>query len=95
MYDDVRALLGYGFKLEPKVGAEILGPHPEAPGPVEAPDDTLPPAVDRITDRVATGPSPLVERLGVRILAAPVPLAAFAGVACLLLGALALVWRRR
>jgi hypothetical protein len=31
----------------------------------------------------------------VRILAAPLPLAAFAGVACLLLGALALVWRRR
>ena len=95
MYDDVRGLLGYGFKLQPKVGAEILGPRPEAPGPLQAPDDTLPPAVDRIADRVATGSSPLVERLGVRILAAPVPLAAFAGVACLLLGALALIWRRR
>jgi D-alanyl-D-alanine carboxypeptidase (penicillin-binding protein 5/6) len=95
MYDDVRALLGYGFTLKPKVGAELLGAHPETPGPVEPPADTLPPAPDRLTDRVATGPSPLVERLGVRILAAPLPLAAFAGVACLLLGALALVWRRR
>jgi hypothetical protein len=95
MYDDVRALLGYGFKLQPQVGAEILGVRPEARSPVEAPDDTLPPAADRITDRVAAGPSPLVERLGIRILAAPVPLAASAGVACLLLGALALAWRRR
>jgi D-alanyl-D-alanine carboxypeptidase len=95
MYDDVRALLGYGFKLAPKVGAEVLGPLPEAPGSVDAADDTLPPAADRITGRVGATPSPLVERLGLRILAAPVPLAAFAGVACLLLGALALVWRRR
>jgi serine-type D-Ala-D-Ala carboxypeptidase (penicillin-binding protein 5/6) len=101
MYDDVRALLGYGFKLKPKVGAEILGARPEAPGSVDAPGsaeasgDTLPPAADRVTGRVATSPSPLVERLGVRILAAPIPLAAFAGVACLLLGALALIWRRR
>jgi serine-type D-Ala-D-Ala carboxypeptidase (penicillin-binding protein 5/6) len=95
MYDDVRALLGYGFKLKPKVGAEILGPSPEPSDSVEAPDDTLPPAADRITGRVPAGPSPLVERLGVQILAAPVPLAAFAGVACLLLGALALIWRRR
>src|SRR5215218_363164 len=81
IYDDVRALLGYGFTLKPKVGAELLGAHPETPGAVEAPDNTLPPAPDRLTDRVATGPSPLVERLGVRILAAPLPLAAFAGVA--------------
>src|SRR5829696_7912756 len=95
IYDDVRALLGYGFTLKPKVGAELLGAHPETPGAVEPPGNTLPPAPDRLTDRVATGPSPLVERLGVRILAAPLPLAAFAGVACLLLGALALVWRRR
>jgi hypothetical protein len=36
-----------------------------------------------------------VERLGLRLLAAPLPLAACAGIGCLLLGALALVWRRR
>jgi hypothetical protein len=93
MYDDVRALLGYGFKVEPKVGAELLGqlPDPEA----AVPDATLPPAADRITGRVAASPSPLVERIGLRILAAPVPMAALGGVACLLLGALALLWRRR
>jgi len=93
MYDDVRALLGYGFKVEPKVGAELLG---QLPDPEQAaPDATLPPAADRITGRVAASPSPLVERLGLRILAAPVPLAALGGVTCLLLGALALLWRRR
>ena len=95
MYDDVRALLGYGFKVKPEVGAEILGTHAEPSGPVQAPDDTLPPAPDRITDRVGATPSPLVERLSVRILAAPVPLAASAGIAFLLLGSLALAWRRR
>jgi D-alanyl-D-alanine carboxypeptidase len=94
MYDDVRDLLGYGFKVKPAVGAEILGVRAEPSGPVQAPDDTLPPAPDRITDRVAT-PSPLVERLSVRILAAPVPLAASAGIACVLLGGLALALRRR
>jgi hypothetical protein len=92
MYDDVHALLGYGFKVEPAVGSEVLGVRQEQPA--TAPEATLPPAADRITGRVAASPSPLVERLGLRILAAPVPLAAFAGVACLLLGALALVWRR-
>jgi D-alanyl-D-alanine carboxypeptidase (penicillin-binding protein 5/6) len=93
MYDDVRALLGYGFKVKPKVGAELLGIRPDPPD--HAPEVTLPPAAERITGRVAATPSPLVERLGLRILAAPVPLAACAGVACLLLGALTLVWRRR
>jgi len=94
MYDDVHALLGYGFKVQPKVGAEILGQLPDPPE-AAAPDPTLPPAADRITGRVAASPSPLVERLGLRLLAAPLPVAALAGVACLLLGALALVWRRR
>ncbi|HEX2374047.1 MAG TPA: D-alanyl-D-alanine carboxypeptidase [Actinomycetota bacterium] len=93
MYDDARALLGYGFKVRPKVGVELLGPRPEPPP--DAPEATLPPAAERITGRVAGSPSPLVERLGARILAAPVPLAACAGAVCLLLGALALVWRRR
>jgi D-alanyl-D-alanine carboxypeptidase len=92
MYDDVHALLGYGFKVEPAVGSEVLGVRQDQPE--AAPEATLPPAADRITGRVAASPSPLVERLGLRILAAPVPLAAFAGVACLLLGALALAWRR-
>jgi serine-type D-Ala-D-Ala carboxypeptidase (penicillin-binding protein 5/6) len=91
IYDDVHALLGYGFKLGPTVGSEVLGVRQQ---PEAAPEATLPPAPERITGRVAAGPSPLVERLGLRILAAPVPVAAFAGVACLLLGALALVWRR-
>jgi serine-type D-Ala-D-Ala carboxypeptidase (penicillin-binding protein 5/6) len=93
MYQDVRALLGYGFRVRPKVGAELLGVRPEPPG--DGPAPTLPPAAERITGRVSGVPSPLVERLGVRILAAPVPLAASAGVACLLLGTLALFWRRR
>jgi len=75
------------------VGAELLGQPPDPPE--AAPDPTLPPAADRITGRVAATPSPLVERLGLRLLAAPVPMAALAGVACLLLGALALAWHRR
>jgi len=97
MYDDVRALLGYGFKVRPKAGAELLGVVPDPPD--EAADDaaaaTLPPAADRVTGRVSGSPSPLVERLSLRILAAPLPVAALAGVACLLLGSLALIWRRR
>jgi serine-type D-Ala-D-Ala carboxypeptidase (penicillin-binding protein 5/6) len=94
MYDDVRAMLAYGFRVRPTVGDEVLGVHPDASSARDAPGATLPPAPDRITGRVAAGPSPLVERLGLRILAAPVPVTACAGVACLLLGALALVWRR-
>jgi hypothetical protein len=94
MYDDIRALFAYGFKVKPKVGAELLGQLPDSPEAAD-PDPTLPPAADRITGRVAATPSPLVERLGLRLLAAPVPLAALAGVACVLFGVLALVWRRR
>ena len=95
MYDDVRALMGYGFKVRPEAGAELLGVRP-APEEELTPDATLPPATDeRLPAPVTGAPSPVVERLGLRILAAPLPLAAFAGVACLLLGALALVWRRR
>ncbi|MFL5795497.1 MAG: D-alanyl-D-alanine carboxypeptidase family protein, partial [Actinomycetota bacterium] len=93
MYDDVRAMLRYGFKVRPKAGAELLGVRPEPPD--DGPAPTLPPAPERITGRVSSAPSPLVERLGVRILAAPMPLAASVGVACLLLGSLALFWRRR
>ena len=92
MYQDVRTLLGYGFKVRPKAGAELLGVRPEPPD--DGPAPTLPPAAERITGRVAASPSPLVERLGLRILATPLPVAACAGVACLLLGALALAWRR-
>jgi serine-type D-Ala-D-Ala carboxypeptidase (penicillin-binding protein 5/6) len=97
MYEDVRALMGYGFKVRPKVDAERLGLVPDPPEEAvgDGSDVTLPPAAERITGRVSGSPSPLVERLGPRILAAPVPLAACAGVACLLLGALALIWRRR
>jgi D-alanyl-D-alanine carboxypeptidase len=94
MYDDIRALFAYGFKVKPKVGAELLGQPPDPPEAAD-PDPTLPPAADRITGRVSATPSPLVERLGLRLLAAPVPLAALAGVACVLFGVLALVWRRR
>jgi D-alanyl-D-alanine carboxypeptidase len=93
MYDDVRAMLRYGFKVRPKAGAELLGVRPEPPD--DGPAPTLPPAPERITGRVSSAPSPLVERLGVRVLAAPMPLAACVGVACLLLGSLALFWRRR
>jgi D-alanyl-D-alanine carboxypeptidase len=93
MYDDVRALFRYGFKAKVRAAAERLGVRPPPPDPGPAP--TLPPAAERITGRVSGTPSPLIERLGVRILAAPVPVAACAGVACLLLGSLALFWRRR
>jgi D-alanyl-D-alanine carboxypeptidase (penicillin-binding protein 5/6) len=93
MYDDVRALFRYGFKVKPKAGAELLGVRPEPPD--DGPAPTLPPAAERVTGRASGAPSPLVERLGVRILAAPLPLAACAGVACLLLGSLVLFWRRR
>jgi D-alanyl-D-alanine carboxypeptidase len=93
MYDDVRALFGYGFKVSPKVGTELLGVRPDPPD--DAADATLPPAADRITGRVAAPPAPLVERLGLRLLAAPLPVAACAGIGCLVLGLLALVWRRR
>jgi hypothetical protein len=87
----VRALFGYGFRVKPKVGAELLGVRPDAP---DGSDPTLPPAAERITGRVSGSPSPLVERLSLRMLAAPVPLAACAGLACVLVGVLALVWRR-
>jgi D-alanyl-D-alanine carboxypeptidase (penicillin-binding protein 5/6) len=97
MYDDVRALFRYGFKVEPKVGAELLGVVPEPAD--DPPEVALPPAADRVADRL-TGPAPATAsppagRLGPRPLAAPVPLAACAGAACLLLGVLALAWRRR
>jgi serine-type D-Ala-D-Ala carboxypeptidase (penicillin-binding protein 5/6) len=95
MYEDVRALFGYGFKVKPKVGAELLGQLPDPPEATPDPDPTLPPAADRITGRVAATPSPLIERLGLRLLAAPVPVAAIGGVACLVLGGLVLLLRRR
>jgi serine-type D-Ala-D-Ala carboxypeptidase (penicillin-binding protein 5/6) len=93
MYEDIRALFGYGFKVKPKVGAELLGQLPDPPE--AAPDPTLPPAAERITGRVAATPSPLIERLGLRLLAAPVPMAAIGGVVCLVLGGLFLLLRRR
>jgi D-alanyl-D-alanine carboxypeptidase (penicillin-binding protein 5/6) len=94
MYDDVRALLGYGFKAKPKAGAELLGVRPDPPA-APAATPTLPPAAERFTGRPGPTPSPLVERLGPRVLAAPLPVAACAGLVCLLLGGLALRWRRR
>jgi D-alanyl-D-alanine carboxypeptidase (penicillin-binding protein 5/6) len=92
MYDDVRALLGYGFKVKPKVGAELLGARPDAAD--DGTDPTLPPAAERFTGRVSGSPAPLVERLSLRMLAAPLPLAACAGLGCVLVGVLAVVWRR-
>jgi hypothetical protein len=65
---------------------------PEAATRAATPDETLPPAAERLTGRV--GSPQLVERLGLRMLAMPLPLAACAGVGCLLLGGLVLVWRR-
>jgi D-alanyl-D-alanine carboxypeptidase (penicillin-binding protein 5/6) len=95
IYDDVRALLAYGFKASPAAGAELLGRAPATAAATPAvPAATLPPAAERLTGRVAAPPTPLVERLGLRLLAMPVPLAACAGVGCLLLGGLVLVWRR-
>jgi D-alanyl-D-alanine carboxypeptidase (penicillin-binding protein 5/6) len=94
MYDDVRALLGYGFKAKAKAGAEFLGVRPDPPAAAAA-APTLPPPTERLTGQGGPTPSPLVERLGPRVLAAPLPLAAGAGVACLLLGGLVLLWRRR
>ena len=95
MYEDVRALFRYGFKTRPQAGAELLGQPPAEDLPEAAPDLTLPPAADRIADRVGATSSPLVERLGLRLLAAPVPVAAAAGAVCLVLGGLVLAWRRR
>jgi hypothetical protein len=94
MYDDVRALFAYGFKVKPRADAEVLGAvaAPEEGTQANAPEETLPPAVDRLTGRI--GSPQLVERLGLRMLAMPLPLAACAGVGCLLLGGLALAWRR-
>jgi D-alanyl-D-alanine carboxypeptidase len=94
MYDDVRALLGYGFKTRPKVGAELLGVAPEPP-PGDVTDATLPPAADPVTGPAVVSPTPLVERLALRVLAAPLPVAGTVGLACLLLGLLAVAWRRR
>jgi D-alanyl-D-alanine carboxypeptidase (penicillin-binding protein 5/6) len=92
MYDDVRAMFGYGFRTRPKAGAEQLGARPDPTR--ERPDAILPPGAERFTGRVPASPAPLVERLSLRLLAAPVPLAACAGVGCVLIGVLALVWRR-
>jgi serine-type D-Ala-D-Ala carboxypeptidase (penicillin-binding protein 5/6) len=95
MYDDVRALLAYGFKARPKPDAEVLGVAAEPAGPQRhSPERLLPPAADRMTGRVGAAPSPLVERLGLRLLALPLPLAACAGAGCLVVGLLALVWLR-
>jgi serine-type D-Ala-D-Ala carboxypeptidase (penicillin-binding protein 5/6) len=93
MYDDARSLLRHGFKVKPRAGAELLGVRPDAAD--DALEATLPPAAERSTGRVAESPLSPVERLGLRILATPLPIAASAGLACLVLGALALVWRRR
>jgi D-alanyl-D-alanine carboxypeptidase (penicillin-binding protein 5/6) len=95
MYDDVRALLGYGFKARPKAGAEVLGvtAAPEARPAAHSPERVLPPPAERFTGR-GPAPSPLVERLGLRLLAMPMPLAACAGAGFLVVGALALLWLR-
>jgi D-alanyl-D-alanine carboxypeptidase len=93
MYDDVRAALAYGFKVDPKPGAELLGPRPDPPEDDTA--ATLPPPVDPVTPGRTGDSSPLAERMGHRILAAPLPLAAATGAACLLVGVVALLWRRR
>jgi serine-type D-Ala-D-Ala carboxypeptidase (penicillin-binding protein 5/6) len=97
IYDDVRALFAYGFKVTPKAGAEVLGRTPAAPEAAAraAPAaTTLPPAAERPGGRVASAPTPLVIRLGLRLLAIPLPLAAGVGVGCLALGVLALAWLR-
>ena len=96
MYDDVRSLLGYGFRTRPKAGAEVLGvtAGPEAEAAAPDRDSTLPPAADRVTGRVGGAPTPLFERLGLRLLALPMPLAAAAAAGCLVVGVLALVWLR-
>jgi serine-type D-Ala-D-Ala carboxypeptidase (penicillin-binding protein 5/6) len=92
MYDDVRSLLAYGFKVRPSSDAEVLGVRPEAEAD-RATAATLPPA-ERF-GRVGAAPgSPLIERAGRRLLAAPLPVAASAAVALLLLGGLVVAWLR-
>jgi serine-type D-Ala-D-Ala carboxypeptidase (penicillin-binding protein 5/6) len=95
MYDDVRSLFAYGFKIRPRPGAEVLGalaqpaPEPAAPD-AEA---VLPPIADRLAGQAPTAPAPPVERVVLRLLAAPLPLAAAAAV-LLALGGLAVLWFR-
>jgi serine-type D-Ala-D-Ala carboxypeptidase (penicillin-binding protein 5/6) len=92
MYDDVRALFAYGFKVRPKPGGEVLG---RAPAPPEvarraAAPARLPPVAERPGGRDAgVRPTPLIRRLGLRVLAMPLPLAAGVAVGCLVLGVLA------
>ena len=87
MYDDVRALLGYGFKVRPKVGAELLGVVPDPPD--EAADAaaaaTLPPAAERVTGRVSGSPSPWSSASACASWPPP-PAGRPGGVACLLSG---------
>jgi serine-type D-Ala-D-Ala carboxypeptidase (penicillin-binding protein 5/6) len=93
MYDDVRSLLAYGFKVRPSPDAEVLGVRPEAEAG-RATAATLPPA-ERFGGQVGADPaSPLVERAGRRLLAAPLPVAASTAVALLLLGGLVVAWFR-
>jgi serine-type D-Ala-D-Ala carboxypeptidase (penicillin-binding protein 5/6) len=93
MYDDVRSLLAYGFKVRPSPDAEMLGVRPEAEAG-RATAATLPPA-ERFGGPVgADRASPLVERAGRRLLAAPLPVAASTAVALLLLGGLVVAWFR-
>jgi serine-type D-Ala-D-Ala carboxypeptidase (penicillin-binding protein 5/6) len=93
MYDDVRSLLAYGFKVRPSPDAEMLGVRPEAEAG-RATAATLPP-VERFGGQVGADPaSPLVERAGRRLLAAPLPVAASTAVALLLLGGLVVAWFR-
>jgi serine-type D-Ala-D-Ala carboxypeptidase (penicillin-binding protein 5/6) len=96
MYDDVRALLAYGFKVTPKAGAEVLGRTPAAPEATAraAAPPALPPAAEPSGRAEGVRPTPLVRRLGLRLLGMPLPLAAGAAVGCLVLGVLAVVWLR-
>ena len=91
MYDDVRALLGYGFKVKPTVGAELLGVRPEPPE--DATEATLPgrpsasPAGSRPARRPGRAPRPAHP-------GRPGPAGGLRGRG-LPAGGLALLWRRR
>jgi D-alanyl-D-alanine carboxypeptidase (penicillin-binding protein 5/6) len=93
MYGDVRAMLAYGFRVQPAPGAEVLGARPRQRTGQAA--STGPEPAGRFEAGATAGPASRLRRAATRLLAVPLPLAACAGCGLLALGAVALAGHRR